>query len=799
MYDPRFLPICKEDLDELGWDYVDVIIISADAYVDHPCFGHAVVGRLLEHEGLRVAILPQPNWRDDLRDFKKLGKPRLFFAISSGMDSMVNHYTAAKRLRSDDAFTPGNKAGFRPDYATYTYAKILKKLYPDVPLLIGGLESSLRRVTHYDYWSNKLKPSILFDTQADILVYGMGEKPLKEIVRLLKKGVPFSSLNSVPQTAYLAPKGNVPKNSKWEDLRLYSYEECLESKRNQIENCRRVDIECNKWFQHRILQDVAEQTVVINPAYPPMEYGELDESFEYPYAREPHPRYKKRGNIPAFDMIKFSINTHRGCFGGCSFCAINAHQGKFIASRSRESILREVEIVTNMEGFAGTITDLGGPSANMYNMRGRDPSRCQKCARASCLTPNICDNMDTHHAEILSLYREVRNHPKVKHLFIGSGVRYDMLLQETNDEELRKDHEEYARELIDYHVSGRLKVAPEHTSDAVLKLMRKPSFTLFHKFKEFFDDECKRIGKKQQLIPYFISSHPGCTEADMAELALETKQLGFQLEQVQDFTPTPMTIATEMFYAEMTPDGKPLFVAKTPEEKANQKQFFFWYIPANRPHLREVLERLKMGKVSRLLLSRTAMAEGKEYFPSKEREQNEDFRNREMQKRDERTNALRPKKEKVKNRWRDEGYEGRSFNEGRGGRFGENRGESQREPREFQFREERFSESRGNRFERNEEGRENWRNENRDRFEREGERQERRGFHSERRFDDRRGNVFEDRRDFDRNGDRRGNQQNAPFREHRNVEDKNRFNSGEINLASRRSHGKGFKKPTFKK
>ena len=783
MYDPRFLPICKEDLDELGWDYVDVIIISADAYVDHPCFGHAVVGRLLEHEGLRVAILPQPNWRDDLRDFKKLGKPRLFFAISSGMDSMVNHYTAAKRLRSDDAFTPGNKAGFRPDYATYTYAKILKKLYHDVQLLIGVLESSLRRVTHYDYWSNRLKPSILFDTQADILVYGMGEKPLKEIVRLLKKGVPFSSLNSVPQTAYLAPKGNVPKNSNWEDLRLYSYEECLESKRNQIENCRRVDIECNKWFQRRILQDVAEQTVVINPAYPPLEYGELDESFEYPYAREPHPRYKKRGNVPAFDMIKFSINTHRGCFGGCSFCAINAHQGKFIASRSRESILREVEIVTNMEGFAGTITDLGGPSANMYNMRGRDPSRCQKCARASCLTPKICDNMDTHHKEILELYREVRNHPKVKHLFIGSGVRYDMLLQETDDEELRKDHEEYARELIDYHVSGRLKVAPEHTSDAVLKLMRKPSFTLFHKFKEFFDDECKRIGKKQQLIPYFISSHPGCTEADMAELALETKQLGFQLEQVQDFTPTPMTIATEMFYAEMTPDGKPLFVAKTPEEKANQKQFFFWYIPANRPHLREVLERLKMGKVSRLLLSRTAMAEGKEYFPSKEREENEEFRNREMQKRNERTNALRPKKEKVKNRWRDDGYE----------------------PREFQFREEREGFREGDRREPFKESRSGLRE---NRFEREGER---RGFHSDRdrRFDDRRDfdrrdnafdnhrgeNRFDDRRDFDR----RGNQQNAPFREHRNVEDKNRFNSGEINLASRRTHAKGFKKPTFKK
>ena len=673
-YDPRFLPICKEDLDELGWDYVDVIIISADAYVDHPCFGHAVVARLFEHEGLRVAILPQPNWRDDLRDFKKLGRPRMFFAISSGMDSMVNHYTAAKRLRSDDAFTPGNKAGFRPDYATYTYAKILKKLYPDVPLMIGGLESSLRRVTHYDYWSDRLKPSILFDTQADLLVYGMGEKPLKEMVRLLKKGVPFSSLTSIPQTAYLAPKGNVPKNKNWEDLRLASYEECLASKRTQIENCRKVDIECNKWFQRRILQDVAEQTVVINPAYPPMEYGELDESVEYPDAREPHPRYKKRGNIPAFDMIKFSINTHRGCFGGCSFCAINAHQGKFIASRSRESILREVDLITKMDGFAGTITDLGGPSANMYNMRGRDQSRCQKCARPSCLTPKICDNMDTRHKEILELYREVRNHPKVKHLFIGSGVRYDMLLQETNDAELRKDHEEYARELIDYHVSGRLKVAPEHTSDEVLKLMRKPSFTLFHKFKEFFDDECKRIGKKQQIIPYFISSHPGCTEADMAELALETKQLGFQLEQVQDFTPTPMTIATEMFYSEMTPDGKPLYVAKTPEQKKSQRQFFFWYIPENRPQIRATLERLKLGKIGRLLLSRSAKAEGKEFFPSKERETNAEYREREQQKREQRSGTIVPKKVGEKGRW-----ENSARKERRAAQFGNKRKNFQNE------------------------------------------------------------------------------------------------------------------------
>lgn len=651
MYDKRFLPICEDDLKALGWDYVDVILVSADAYVDHPSFGHAVISRLLEHEGLRVAILPQPNWRDDLRDFKKLGKPRMFFAINSGMDSMVNHYTAAKRIRKDDAFTPGNKAGFRPDYATYVYAKIIKELYPEVPLLIGGLESSLRRITHYDYWSNSLKPSILADTQADLLVYGMGEKPLKGIVRLLKKGVPFKSLRSVPQTAYLTHKGEVPVNKQWTDLYLASHEDCLANKFTQLENFKKVDIESNKMYQRRLLQNVGQQTVVINPAYLPMEYGELDESFEYPYAREPHPRYKKRGAIPAYDMIKFSINTHRGCFGGCSFCAINAHQGKFIASRSRESILREVEKITQMKDFAGTITDLGGPSANMYNMRGKDIRRCSKCARPSCLTPHICDNMDSRHAELLSLYREIRNNPKVKHLFIGSGIRYDMLLQETSDKNLIKDHLEYARELVEFHVSGRLKVAPEHTSDEVLKLMRKPSFTLFHEFKEFFDKECARIGKRQQIIPYFISSHPGCTEADMAELALETKQLGFQLEQVQDFTPTPMTMSTEMFYAEAKPDGTPIYVAKTPEQKQSQRQFFFWYIPENRPQIRATLERLKLGKIGRLLLSRTAKAEGKEFYPSKERKNDSNYRDKEVAMRTQRVASIVPQKVGEKGRW----------------------------------------------------------------------------------------------------------------------------------------------------
>lgn len=614
-----FLPISKEDLEKRDWDFVDVVVISADAYVDHPSFGHAVIARLIEHEGYRVAVLPQPNWRDDLRDFKKLGKPRLFFAISSGMDSMVNHYTAGKRLRSDDAFTAGGKAGFRPDRATTVYAKILKQLYPDVPIVIGGLESSLRRISHYDYWDDKIFPPILATTNADLLIYGMGEKPMKELLHLLKKGVPFSNLNSIPQTAYLVPKGRVPKNKEFEDLKLPSYEDCLQNKKTQFEAFRKTEIESNKIHAKRILQDVGETTVVINPPYPPLEYGELDESFEYPYMRAPHPRYKKRGPVPAFEMIKFSITSHRGCFGGCSFCAINAHQGKFVASRSKESILREVELLTQMPGFAGTISDLGGPSANMYKMRGKDRSRCEKCARPSCVFPRICDNMNTRHQELTELYREISKHPKIKHLFIGSGVRYDLILQETTDKTLLADHLDYAKELIRNHVSGRLKVAPEHTSDSVLSLIRKPSFALFYKFKEFFDKESAAVEKRQQIIPYFISSHPGCTEKDMAELALETKQLGFRLEQVQDFTPTPMTIATEMYYAETYPDGKPLYVAKTPEQKNNQKRFFFWYIPENRIWIQKTLERLKMGKVSRLLLSRTSYKEGRTYEPSKER------------------------------------------------------------------------------------------------------------------------------------------------------------------------------------
>jgi len=608
----NYLPISREDLEERGWDAVDVVLVSGDAYVDHPSFGHAVIGRMLEHEGLRVAILPQPNWRDDLRDFKKLGRPRLFFGVTSGcMDSMVNHYTANRRLRSDDAYTPGGKSGFRPDYAATVYCRILKQLYPDVPILLGGIEASLRRVTHYDYWSDRLMPTILADSGADLLVYGMGEKPLVEIVRLLKRGVPFAGLKTLPQTACLYEAGEeLPKSNRWTDVVLASHEQCLSDPKACLRNFRVVETESNKVKAQRILQPVGSRTLVINPPYPPLEPGELDVSFDLPYQRAPHPRYRKRGPVPAFEMIKFSVNSHRGCFGGCSFCTISAHQGKFIASRSRESILREVEAVTSMPGFAGTLSDLGGPSANMYGMAGRDSSRCATCERPSCIFPKVCSNLETRHKPLLDLYRAVRENPKVKHLFIGSGLRYDLFMHETSDVSLREDHARYFAEVVRHHVGGRLKVAPEHTSDKVLQIMRKPPFALFEKFQAEFHRLCDQYGLKYQIIPYFISSHPGSELADMAELALVTKQMGYRLEQVQDFTPTPMTLSTEMYHTGLMPiTFKSVFVARTANEKQDQRRFFFWYQPENRPWIKRVLEELRMGKVQRLLLSREAKEE----------------------------------------------------------------------------------------------------------------------------------------------------------------------------------------------
>ena len=589
-----WLPMSKKEASKRGWDEFDVILISGDAYVDHPAFGTSVIGRIIENEGLKVGIVAQPNWKDDLRDFKKLGKPKMFFGITAGcMDSMVNHYTANKRLRSTDAYTPGGVAGFRPDYASIEYSNILKNLFPDTPVLLGGIEASLRRVTHYDYWKDELMPSILVDSKADALVYGMGDQPLREILRLLKKGVPFEHIKTIKQVAFLQDKSiALPKVKSWETVELASHEDCLKDKIKYAANFKIVEVESNKWQANRITQNVGGQTLIINPPFKTMTEKEIDNSFDLPYTREPHPRYKKRGNIPAYDMIKFSINMHRGCFGGCSFCTISAHQGKFIASRSEKSILKELDQVVDLPEFKGYISDLGGPSANMYKMKGKDESICEKCVSPSCIHPVICNNLDTSHEQMTKLYKKVDEHPKVKKAFVGSGIRYDLLVDDFNKNNEDGNHDEYIEQVITRHVSGRLKVAPEHTSDDTLKVMRKPSFKYFHKFKEKYDKISEKHNLNQQLVPYFISSHPGCDEVDMANLAAETKDMGFQLEQVQDFTPTPMTVATVIFYAGVHPYTlKPIQTVKTKKEKQNQNKFFFWYKKENRKWIKNKLEK----------------------------------------------------------------------------------------------------------------------------------------------------------------------------------------------------------------
>lgn len=602
-----WLPLSLNDAKKRGWDSFDVIIISGDAYVDHPSFGHAVIGRLIESEGFTVGIIPQPNWRDDLRDFKKLGRPKLFFGVTAGcMDSMVNHYTANRRLRSNDAYTPGGESGFRPDRAVSVYTGILKKLFPDTPVLIGGMESSMRRATHYDYWSDALRPSILADSGADLLVYGMGEQPLREILKLLEKGVPFSSLTTIPQTALLLPQDSaIPKNKKWHDLELASHEACLQEKKTFAANYRHIETEANKTFAKRLIQDIAGQSLVINPPYPTMSEKEIDASFDLPYTRLPHPKYKKRGSIPAYDMIRFSVNMHRGCFGGCSFCAISAHQGKMVASRSKESIMKEVDEIANMPEFTGYISDLGGPSANMYKMKGAKKSICDACARPSCIFPSICHNLDTSHKPLTAIYKEVSAHEKVKKAFVTSGLRYDMFLGRSKEETKANGYNEYLDELITNHVSGRLKVAPEHTSSKLLKLMRKPSFELFYDLKEKFESISAKKGLKQQIIPYFISSHPGCELGDMADLAVKTKDMGFKLEQVQDFTPTPMTHATVMYYSGYDPYTlKKVYSAKAKEERAEQNRFFFWYKKENRAWITKSLSLINKKNIAERLLGR---------------------------------------------------------------------------------------------------------------------------------------------------------------------------------------------------
>lgn len=566
-----WLPTSAKEVRALGWEQLDVILFSGDAYVDHPSFGAAVVGRLLQAEGYKVAIVPQPNWQDDLRDFKKLGVPRLFFGISGGaMDSMVNHYTANKRLRSDDAYTAGGGAGFRPDYVVTVYSQILKKLYPNIPVVIGGIEASLRRLAHYDYWSNTIMPSILIESGADVLLYGMGEKVLPELARTIHNGFNVNLIRNIRQVAFVADKDYVDQIEEGDKIELNSYDTSRSDKKAFADNFVKVEIESNRKKSDNIIVEQQDQHryVVVNPPFAKLSEQELDRAFALPYTRLPHPRYNRRGDIPAYEMIKHSVNIHRGCFGGCSFCTISAHQGKFVSSRSEQSILDEVEKITQMSDFRGNLSDVGGPSANMYGMEGKDKSICEKCVRPSCIYPKVCANLDNNHGRLLELYRRVRAADGVKKAFVGSGVRYDMFDKKYGDE--------YLRELVVNHTSGRLKVAPEHTESDVLRFMRKPTFDLFEKLNSDFNRICKENNLRYQLIPYFISSHPGCTESDMRELSKKTRSLNFRLEQVQDLTPTPMTLSSVMFYTGINPySGEELYVARSQDDKRKQKSYFF--------------------------------------------------------------------------------------------------------------------------------------------------------------------------------------------------------------------------------
>ena len=605
-YVQRWLPITKKEIDRLGWDYVDVILFSGDAYIDHPSMGCAVIGRVLEAHDYRVAIVPQPNWQDDLRDFKKFGRPRLFFGVSAGaMDSMVNHYTAARRRRSDDAYTPNGRHGARPDYPTIVYSKILKTLFPDVPVVAGGIEASLRRLSHYDYWEDRLRPSILMDCRADMLVYGMGERSIVEIADSLAAGKSIGELTDVPQTAVVCSKSEMPGETDDTNCILNSFEICLKDKVRQAENFKHIEIESNKWHGRTIWQQYGDRVVKINPMYPPMTENEIDASFDLPYTRLPHPKYNGK-TIPAYEMIRHSVNMHRGCFGGCAFCTISAHQGKFIASRSKASILSEVKQITQMPDFKGYISDLGGPSANMYRMHGRDLTKCRKCVRPSCLHPQPCSNLNNDHAALLDIYEAVDALPGVKKSFIGSGVRYDLAMARNDDDAVNRRNRRYIQELIVNHVSGRLKVAPEHTSDEVLNCMRKPSFDLFRQFDKIFNEINEKYNLRQQLIPYFISSHPACRETDMAELAVQTKRMNFRLEQVQDFTPTPMTVSSEIYYSGVHPYTlKKVYTARSADEKQNQRKYFFWYKPECINDIRRSLTRLHRQDLINELFGKT--------------------------------------------------------------------------------------------------------------------------------------------------------------------------------------------------
>jgi len=599
------MPMSREEMDLLGWDACDIIIISGDAYVDHPSFGAAVIGRLLEAQGFRVGIIAQPAW-DSADPFTVLGKPNLFFGITAGnMDSMVNGYTADRLPRSDDAYTAGGMGGKRPDRAAIVYAQRCRQAFKDVPIVLGGIEASLRRFAHYDHWSEKVRRSILFDARADLLLYGNAERAIVEVAHRLARNEPISEIRDLRGTAYACKK--LPDDLAVIDasdadaqvvslgrkvrtaLQLPSYETVRSDKRHYAHASRHLHIESNPNNARTLIQDQGTAQLVVNPPPLPLTTEELDRVFELPYTRRPHPSYGE-AKIPAYEMIATSVMLMRGCFGGCTFCSITEHEGRIIQSRSTESVLREIEAVRDsVPNFSGTISDLGGPTANMYRLNCKSEKIQSSCRRLSCVYPEICSNLETDHAPLIDLYRKARKIPGIKRIMIASGVRYDLAVTSP----------EYVKELATHHVGGYLKIAPEHSEEAVLTKMMKPTLKSYDRFKELFEKYSKEAGKEQYLIPYFIAAHPGSSLNEMLNLALWLKQYGFRLDQVQAFTPTPMALATTMYHSGFNPLKKldrpePVFSAKKLRERRLQKAFLRYHDPANWPKIREALQ--EMGR-----------------------------------------------------------------------------------------------------------------------------------------------------------------------------------------------------------
>ncbi|GAB4278331.1 MAG: YgiQ family radical SAM protein [Marinilabiliales bacterium] len=594
----NWLPTSKKEFDKLGWDCPDVTLITGDAYIDHPSFGVAIIARILESKGLKVAVIPQPNWQDDLRDFKKLPPPKYFFGITAGnMDSMVNHYTANKRLRHNDAYTPGGRYGARPDYATIVYSNIIKKLFPETTVIIGGIEASMRRFSHYDYWSNTIKKSILIDSKADYLVYGMAEKVISDIADCYLNNN-LQKIKTLKQIAYLSDKIDDTKY-----IVLHSFNKLLNDKKLYAENFKIIETESNKYEQNGFIQEYDEGYINVNPPYPPLSQDEIDNIYALPFNRLPHPRYKNKPPIPAYDMIKHSITSHRGCFGGCSFCTISMHQGRFISSRSKNSIIDEINKVTKLPDFKGYISDIGGPSANMYKMQAVNYDICKKCKRQSCIYPSICNNLNADHSSLNDLLESAKKQKNIKKIFIGSGIRYDLIYNQNNDK-YRKSGYEYLKNVIIHHTSGRLKVAPEHSSEKILKLIRKPSFELFEKLVKDFNFITKSNKLKYQIIPYLISNHPDSTVEDMAELIIKLKKLKIYPEQVQSFTPTPMTLSTTMFYTGINPyTKKNVYINNNKIENQLQQKMLLWYKPGNMKEIIKDLKKLKKSNIINLILN----------------------------------------------------------------------------------------------------------------------------------------------------------------------------------------------------